>query len=599
MAGGPVEGRVVSGVDRRVALDLRASPPVRYHVLACDYDGTLAANGQVDPRVLERLHRLRDTGRRLVLVTGRHLEDLLALFPEVVLFDRVVAENGAVVYDPDSREETALAGALPAAFTDALHRAGIAPLRVGRVIVSTWQPHETTVLRLIRDLGLELQVVFNQGAVLVLPPGVNKATGLAAALAGLGLSRHNCVGIGAAENDHAFLALCECAVAVASAVPPLRDGADLVTSGGEGAGVVELIDRLIASDLEELGSRLSRHLLLLGHAVATGEDVRLEPQGHTVLIAGASGSGKSTLTTALLERLKERGYQVCVIDPEGDYTGLPDGIVLGDQRRAPTAAEVLDVLRAPDRDVVVNLLGIALKDRPAFFDGLLPRLLELKARTGRPHWIVVDEAHHLLPPSWTPAALTVPRELEGALLITVHPEHVAPALLATVDVVLAVGRAPGPVLEGFSAAAGVPVPAGAPGTLEVGEALFWATRSGGTAPERFRADPPRAERRRHRRKYAEGELGPDVSFYFRGRDARLNLRAHNLVQFVQLAEGVDDDTWLHHLRCGDYSRWFRDCIKDPELADEALAIERAPEGPADRSRALVRVAIEQRYTLPA
>ena len=101
------------------------------------------------------------------------------------------------------------------------------------------------------------------------------------------------------------------------------------------------------------------------------------------------------------------------------------------------------------------------------------------------------------------------------------------------------------------------------------------------------------------RKYAEGELGPDRSFYFRGPGERLNLRAQNLTLFLQMADGVDDETWMHHLRGGDYSRWFRDAIKDPALAGDAAAIERAPGADPAGSRAAIRAAIEQRYTQPA
>jgi hypothetical protein len=114
------------------------------------------------------------------------------------------------------------------------------------------------------------------------------------------------------------------------------------------------------------------------------------------------------------------------------------------------------------------------------------------------------------------------------------------------------------------------------------------------APVRIRVAAPRAERPRHRRKYAEGELGPDRSFYFRGPDGRLNLRAQNLALFVQLAYGVDDETWLHHLRRGDYSRWFREAIKDEALAAVAAAVE-AQGLPAAESRARIRAAIEERF----
>src|SRR6185369_9177794 len=146
-------------------------------------------------------------GRRLLLVTGRTLDDLQRVFPHTDLFERVIAENGAVVHAPGPREVRVLAEAPPAAFVDRLRSRGV-PLDTGRVIVATTEPHETTVIETIRDLGLELQVIFNKGAVMVLPSGVNKATGLLQALGELNLSPHNVVGVGDAENDHAFLAVC-------------------------------------------------------------------------------------------------------------------------------------------------------------------------------------------------------------------------------------------------------------------------------------------------------------------------------------------------------------------------------------------------------
>ena len=570
---------------------------MRYHVLAVDYDGTVARAGRVDEATLAALRRLTETGRRLVLVTGRQLDDLLAVFPDAELFTRIVAENGAVLHDPDTKETRDLAEPAPAALADTLRGAGVTPLAVGRVIVATRQPWDTTVLDTIRTLGLELHVVFNKGAVMVLPSGVNKASGLLAALADLKISPHNCVGVGDAENDHAFLGVCECAVAVANALPMLKEKADWVTTGDHGAGVIEIIDGLVREDLAALEPRLGRHAIPLG-TTGAGDEVRIPPYGASVLIAGPSGSGKSTLTAAMMEHLMEGGYQVCVIDPEGDYASQPDAIILGDRERAPSPEEILDVLEAPARHAVVSLLGVPLKDRPAFFDALLPRLQAQRARVGRPHWLVIDEAHHLLPPSWNPAALTLPRALTEVILVTVHPEHVAAAVLDSVSVVIGVGGSGADAIRGFCAATGRPVPAWEPVPLGAGEALVWSP-PGDAPPVAFRGAPPRAERRRHVRKYAEGELGPDRSFYFRGPGDRLNLRAQNLGRFVQIADGVDDETWLHHLRRADYSRWFRDAIKNEDLAREAAAVEQDHEAPAADSRARIRSAIERRYTLPA
>lgn len=569
---------------------------MRYYALACDYDGTLALHGRVDDATAAALVRLRRSGRKSILVTGRVLPDLIEVFPRLELFDQVVAENGALLYTPVSREERVLADPPPSTFVDLLRERRVTPIHAGRVIVATWEPHHMAVLDVIRERGLELQVIFNKGAVMVLPTGANKATGLAAALAALGLSAHNVVAVGDAENDHAFMSAAECAVAVANALPVIKDYADWVTDADHGAGVVELIDHLLATDLRELEPRLGRHHLLLGEREG-GQAVRVPPYGVSLLLAGSSGAGKSTFATALLERLSEQRRQFCIIDPEGDYATFENAVVLGDHQHAPTVAETVSLLDTAGDNVVVNLVGVAREHRPEFFDGLFTALLQLRVRTARPHWIVIDEAHHLLPASWSPADLTVPPELQGVVLITVHPDRVSAAALSAVDLVIAVGDAPDGTLRGFSQALGESAPAVQPGALEPGEAIGWWRRSR-SGPFRFRGIAPRSERRRHLRKYAAGDLGPHA-FYFRGPGGRLNLRAQNLILFLQMAEGVDDDTWLYHLHRGDYSNWFRDAIKDPDLAAATERVERARDLTAQESRARIKDEIGKRYTEPA
>jgi len=123
----------------------------------------------------------------------------------------------------------------------------------------------------------------------------------------------------------------------------------------------------------------------------------IHPHGGGALIAGLSGGGKSTLATALLERILADGFQVCVFDPEGDYAQLRSVIVEGDAKSPPHVTQVLKVLERPDDSVVVNMLALSVADRPAAFSRLLSAIAELRARTGRPHWILVYEAHHVLP----------------------------------------------------------------------------------------------------------------------------------------------------------------------------------------------------------
>jgi HAD superfamily hydrolase (TIGR01484 family) len=224
---------------------------IRYHALACDYDGTLALNGAVGVDVTEKLEELRKSGRTLILVTGRELQDLMRVFSRLDLFDRIVAENGALLYRPVTQEEKVLAEAPPADFAKALISRGAARVSIGRCIVATWTPYEITALELIKEMGLDLQIIFNKGAVMILPAGVNKATGLETALEELGLSFEHIVGIGDAENDHAFLARCACSVAVSNGLEALKNRVDWVTAGDHGKGVIELIDWLISSDCEQ------------------------------------------------------------------------------------------------------------------------------------------------------------------------------------------------------------------------------------------------------------------------------------------------------------------------------------------------------------
>ncbi|MDQ3991480.1 MAG: HAD-IIB family hydrolase [Actinomycetota bacterium] len=570
---------------------------MRYLALATDYDGTLAHDGVVPEAAVDALRRLRDTGRKLIMVTGRELDQLMDVFPELDLFDWVVAENGPLLYRPSDRTEVLLGPEPDEEFVRMLRDRGVAPLSVGRIIVATVEPNEKVVLQTIHDLGLELQVIFNKGAVMVLPSGMNKATGLLHVLRDLGLSPHNVVGVGDAENDHAFLGLCEASVAVANALVTLQERCDHVTDGARGHGVRELIDEIIDSDLADLSPRLNRHHIPLG-TDGDGRRVALDPHGSVVLLAAPSGSGKSTLATAFVEGLSDTAYQFCLIDPEGDYETFEGAVVLGDPDRPPSADEVMQLLEDPTDNAVVNLTGLSLHDRPGFFTELLPRLQKLRAQAGRPHWIVIDEAHHLLPASRDgPAESTLPMDLGGTLMITVHPERIAPTALHAVTDVLTVGDAPRETVSAFAASIGQDPPGMEAGALDPGHALRWSPDGG--HPVVFRMAEPRVERRRHRRKYAAGELVSEEHFVFTGPDGKLNLRAQNLMIFLQMADGVDDDTWTFHLRRGEYSRWFRRMIKDQDLAAKAEKVEQDDTLAPEESRTRIREAVEEGYTLPA
>ena len=563
-----------------------------FMALATDYDGTLAHDGIVSKNTFSALEKLKKTGRKLILVTGRELPDLKQVFPEVGIFDKVVAENGALIYTPASEEERAISPSPSPDLVTRLKKRGVKPLSVGRSIVATWEPHQATVLDVIKKLGLELEIIFNKGAVMVLPTGVNKATGLAAALGDLRLSPHNVVAVGDAENDHAFLRASGCSVAVDNALPAVKDTADLVTRGARGKGVEDLIGKMIKLDYQLVQKR-SRGVLL---GTSGGREINLSPT-DTVLIAGSSGIGKSTLATALTERLVENKLQFCIFDPEGDYDGLQGAVRLGDASSAPSKEQLLDLIEKPDTNVVVNGLALRVNERPDFFAELLPSLGNLRYRTARPHWLVIDEAHHLLPKRRDDTRAVLSLELPGTILITVHPEAISTDALRLVIAVIALGPKAKSVIKTFCKETELERPKdfASPKGERV---LLWRPHTGKT-PITVKANEPSQSLKRHSRKYAEGQLDEAGSFYFRGPDNAMNLRAHNLIIFAQMAEGIDDKTWEHHLRAGDYSEWFRHQIRDKDLARETVAAEKDKTLSAEESRKLVLDAVRRRYTAPA
>lgn len=219
----------------------------RFHcsALATDYDGTLATHGTVDEGTRAALRRFRASGRKLILVTGRRIADLSQVYPHLDDFDAIVAENGALLYWPGDRREEPLAEPPPAEFVQFLVKADVRPLECGRVIIATVEPYQHIVLEAIRTFGLELQVIFNKGSVMILPSGVNKATGLKRALKVFGIPFKEVIGVGDAENDHALLDFCGLSAAVANALPVLKERASLVLASAHGEGVAELIELIL------------------------------------------------------------------------------------------------------------------------------------------------------------------------------------------------------------------------------------------------------------------------------------------------------------------------------------------------------------------
>ncbi|HEV8309377.1 MAG TPA: HAD hydrolase family protein, partial [Methylomirabilota bacterium] len=546
------------------------------------------------------LDRVRETGRKLMLVTGRMLLDLRGVCPEADrLFDVVVAENGAVLYFPARRELRTLGDPPEPRLVEALGRHGVA-FDFGSSIIASHERYAEEALAAIREAGVERTLVFNKGSMMLLPGGVTKGTGLAAALSAESLSPHNTVGIGDAENDHAFLALCECAVAVADAIPAIRERADHVTRAPNGRGVAEFVEEHVLADLVEIVPRIARHHLQLGERV-DGTPVTIPAHATNLLIVGPSGSGKSTLTGVLVERLVEAGRTVCLLDPEGDYETLREleGVVaLGGkaEQALPAPDDLGQLLLHPRTSLVLDLSAMSRSEKVSYATKALATVAATRATSGMPHWLIVDEAQHVFPADGSSADEWVRTGREATCLIALSADDLSPEVRPMVNVLAATDVETFAnalrTLRGESAVSGGAV---GPARLDQGEAVLAFLEPTPRAVG-FRVARRRLAHRRHIRKYAEGELPPERSFYFRGPAGQLRLRAANLTRFCELAEGVDEATWAHHLRGREYSAWMGQVIKDPELAAEVATLEEMSLPPAD-SRRRVMEAVRRRYAV--
>ncbi|MCP3143815.1 HAD hydrolase family protein [Pyxidicoccus xibeiensis] len=568
---------------------------MRYLALAMNLDGTLATGGRAEASALAALTRLRRTGRRIILVTSQRLAELSPVFSSLEPFDCIVAENGALLYWPSRRESTALCRPVPEAFVSAMLQRGVTPLVRGQAVVYAPRARASTFVEAIGELGLELQVIFAGERVLAVPPGINKGEGLREALLSLGMSVHEVVSLGAGANDHSLLGVSECAVAVANALPALKEQAAFTTRGSAGAAVVELVEELVQHDLQATEAWTPREVLTLGYDPA-GERVGIPAYGQNLLVVGPRGGEGASYVRGFLARLVQRRYQPCVIDCIGDFELRDDLVKLGGRLQAPRVQQVMAALTAPSVKPVVSLAAVPPEAQPGFFRELLQALEGMRLRTGRPHWLIVNGAERLWPAGAEAAHRDAPK-LRETLLRVDDPEAVARPILRQMDVAVGVGPAPGRAIQQLARALDEtalhpPLHAGAEHAV-----LAWFVAEG-RWPLRLRAPPRRAERLRRAPEQVEGDLG-DRGFIFRGVGGRPEVRVHNLRAFCQRAVQVDDDTWLFHLWHGDFSRWLRDALHEDALAQKVAAIERRYELPAAVSRLEVCGAIAHHYALAA
>ncbi|MFP7632832.1 HAD-IIB family hydrolase [Pseudomonas veronii] len=559
---------------------------MHFLALAVDYDGTIAENGNVPEHVCTALAGLKASGRKLLLITGRELQALKHHFTQLDLFDLVVVENGALLYDPRTDTEELIADSASTALVERLRDKGVSPLSVGRSVIATWHPFEDAVISSIRELGLELQMTFNKDAIMVLPTGVNKASGLSAALLRLGICELNVVGVGDAENDHAFLAICGCAAAVNNAIDSIKARADICLSQDHGRGVCELIDMLLQKDaalvpVERIGVQLGR--------TADARKVWLPPES-VLLVIGNSGSGKSSYVTWLTERMVEAHQGFCIIDPEGDYLSLDGAVTVGGLTTPPTTEESLHHLLQARLNVVVSTLALDPAARVQLFGELLPFIQQLRSSTGRPYWMVVDEAHYMLPhcAAWPPGFLAN----MGAIIVALDFDQVCPSLLDAVDVLVTLGSTARELVQRYAQhtqrrCPEFPARSSAPDYF-----CLWDIRHGGDVVLMAQQQPEQ-KHHRHSGKYAVGDVGAWHAFYF----PSLDQRASNLAEFLSSLARLDDPAFRQHREAGDFSNWFREVIRDDVLANETRLLENDASVPLRDAQEQIAHLVQSRYHL--
>jgi hydroxymethylpyrimidine pyrophosphatase-like HAD family hydrolase len=569
-------------------------------VVAIDYDGTIAVNGRFDPAARDAIAQLRLHGIAVVLVTGRRLEELKAVAGNLGCFNAIVAENGAVLYFPESGRQAIVGHAPNPRLIEALQQRGIV-IAIGDSVIETDASRAPSVLDVIRTLQQPQILAFNRGRLMVLPPGIAKSIGLERVLSTLRLSIHNAIGIGDAENDHDLLDACEVGVAVEWGSPALRVVADEVIAGTGPRDVAPYLLGL-AQQMRLSSKQMGRRRLLLGHE-HDGQPVHLAIRGRTVLIAGEPGSGKSWLAGLLCEQLILQGYCLCILDPEGDYRSLealPGVVMMGGDDPPPRARELTQALRYPDTSVVVDLSKLAHHDKEEYLRELLPMLATLRRQSGLPHKILVDEAHYYLGEPY--GRHLVDAELAGYILVTYRVSGIDRPVCAPGDTVVIVTRETDPqeqaTLRGMSAGSAHAISSAVFQDLGLSEAalLPGAEESHG-AVRRFQIAPRLTSHVRHRTKYLDMPIAEPLAFVFT-HDGRPGPRARSLKEFVDELGQLPDGDLAPHLQRHDFSRWLEHVFRDCPLATHVKAIENR--AAVDRPRDLVNdisQAVRARYEM--
>lgn len=566
---------------------------MRLRVLALDLDGTIAENGVVAAETWKVLRQAKAAGMALLLVTGRTLDSFASGGPFAEVFEAIIAEDGAVVYFPRNDSVMLPFGRVSPEVRKRLEALDV-PLERGSAIDSTRVPHDERVLQVLRETGGGATVEYNKGAVMVLPPGATKGTGLHVALQELGYSARSVLACGDAENDRSLFEIAELAVAVANTTPEMKLVADAVLPHADGEGVRTLVSDLLSGRIPPRNPRPERRLFL-GHK-ADLTPVRLDAfsliQGNLGII-GSSATGKSWLAGLLAEELLKLGYQICIIDPEGDYRGLrafAHALVLGGPNtRLPPVVDVSTLNEYTNVSLILDLSGHALDERTTYVADLLHALVGLRRRRSRPHWLLIDEIQSFCPRTGGPLTEFIVEQMrEGGFgVVGYRPSQVAPSVLQAIDQWIFTRmriREEQEILQHYLPQCCPPGTIGLSNlaTLPLGQALLCAAEHADNdhpvaSQVAFEPTQRLAPHVRHLHKYLRAPLPESKRFYFHIEGSYSGARsAASLWEFREALSDLPIRTLRYHLDRADFERWIREVLHFQELARRLRKLSRRP-----------------------
>lgn len=572
-----------------------------FKALAFDFDGTLASDDRIGPGVREALEHARQAGLRLILVTGRTFFELSRVCDCLEFFEAVVAENGAVLYYPGSAMIRDQGPPPPNRLLAELDRRGIL-YQVGRVIVGAARGDEAAIREALAVVGVNRDPVYNRSALMLLPAGVSKGTGVQSALRFLGLSFHDVLAFGDAENDLPFFEACGWCACPADGMPVVKERADWIFPGENGAAVAAAVVGPVLQGLLPVQSS-ARHRIALGWAAETSGPVTIPARGVNVLVHGDPLSGKSWLAGALVDRLVAARYAVCVIDPEGDYQVL-SRLAAVTWATIHSEQDMVRLLTRLERNlgasVIADLSALPHARKVDVIEAGLRAIGDLRRRLGRPHWVLLDEAHYSLHREGV-AEEALAIEERGFCLVTYLPSWLRERVVKAMDVYL-LSRVTAPDELAFLSvslpgiASGVDWPAAMLPHLPRGKFVVVQPDPSGVATAlTFVAAARETMHVRHVKKYADSQVPPARRFFFRDHQGRVVAAAESLHGFRHAVVAVPGDVLGYHAARGDFSRWVLDVFADRELArqlEKSVARWRRGEIP-DLGRAIDRLILNR------